>query len=77
MARGAGAAPAVPAGPRGSGGGSSGLLARREMSEAAPTVPCTAGAPLTLERCSARAAAAPPGLVANRGALPPLAAAPV
>ena len=34
-------------GPRGlrRRGGSSGLLARRDMSEAAPAVPCTAGAP--------------------------------
>ena len=46
------------------------------MSEAAPAVPCTAGAPLTLEMWSARAASAPPGLVAKRGALPPLAPAP-
>ena len=73
LTRGAGAAPAAPAG---SGGGSSGLLARRDMSEAAPAVPCTAGAPLTLEMWSARAASAPPGLVAKRGALPPLAPAP-
>ena len=43
LTRGADAAPAAPAG---SGGGSSGLLARRDMSEAAPGVPCTAGARL-------------------------------
>ena len=66
--RGTSRSPRVP----GFGGGSSGLLASADGGGGADGA-CTAGTS-DLGEMLARAAAAPPGLVANRGALPPLAA---